>query len=386
MPIAINLSEIKKLATPFYYYDLGLLEETLKFLHSSAKYHNFHIHYALKANNNPKILSRIQSYGFGADCVSGNEIETAVAHQFSPDNIFFAGVGKTDEEIKTAIRHDIFCFNVESVQELEVINFWAEELKKSVRVALRINPNIDAGTHKFISTGKAENKFGIPDNHIPNALKIIDQASKLNLIGLHFHIGSQILDLGVYKMLCQSVNHWNSYFMKKGYPISILNVGGGLGIDYQNPGGNPIPDFKKFFNVFARNLTIFPHQQIHFELGRSVVGQCGNLIAKVLYIKEGLQKTFAIIDAGMTDLIRPALYQAEHKIEVLNSAPNSGTAHYEIVGPICETSDSFAHSVRLPKLKRGDYIIIKSTGAYGEVMASEYNMRSKSRHYFKDPV
>lgn len=386
MPTVINTSEIKNFDTPFYYYDLELLEETLKTLQKSAENHNFHIHYALKANNNPKILTHIQSYGFGADCVSGNEIETAIAHQFSPDKIFFAGVGKTDKEIKTAIRHNIFCFNVESVQELEVINFWAAACNTTVRIALRINPNIDAKTHEFISTGKSENKFGIPDHHIPKALQIIDQSPRLNFIGLHVHIGSQIMDLEVYKMLCQSVNYWNSYFLEKKYPITVLNMGGGLGIDYRNPTENPIPDFEQFFKVFAQNLVIFPNQEVHFELGRSIVGQCGNLIAKVLYLKEGLQKTFAIIDAGMTDLIRPALYQAEHKIEVLDSKSDSAREQYEIVGPVCETSDSFARSVNLPILKRGDYIIIKSAGAYGEVMTSEYNMRNKTPHYFKEQI
>lgn len=382
MTTFIPSTEIALYPTPFYYYDLKLLEETLKSAQKHAKKHDFHIHYALKANHQPQILSLIQSFGIGADCVSGNEIKTAITHHFPAEKIFFAGVGKTDEEIKTAIRHDIYCFNVESLQELEVLNYWAQEHQTTIRVALRINPNVDAKTHRFISTGKTENKFGIPTEKIDQALEIIDHSSHINLIGLHFHIGSQILDLEVYRHLCEAANYWNSYFHKKSYPLSILNLGGGLGIDYQHPGQNPIPDFEAFFDIFARHLKTFPKQQIHFELGRSLVGQCGSLISKVLYIKESTKKTFAIIDAGMTDLIRPALYHASHKIEALKKPDTSELTEYEIVGPICESSDSFARSVCLPHLKRGDYLIIRSAGAYGEVMASQYNMRDKIKSYF----
>lgn len=373
----LQLNELEKIQTPFYHYDLQLLNKTLKVAQTEAKKHNFHIHYALKANNNTEILSLIQNHKIGADCVSGNEIKTAIKHNFPAEKIFFAGVGKTDEEIKTAIKFDIYCFNVESIQELEVINHWADHFQKTVNIALRLNPDINAKTHHYISTGMAENKFGIADYKVEKALKIINNSSNLNLLGLHFHIGSQITDLKVYKSLCESANNWNSYFLKKGYKLSILNLGGGLGIDYKNPSKNNIPDFKSFFEVFKQNLKILPDQQIHFELGRSLVGQCGNLISKVLYIKEGIDKNFAIIDAGMTELLRPALYQTEHKIEVLTPQQEKNKIKYEIVGPICESSDSFAKSVMLPQLKRGDYLIVKSAGAYGEVMASQYNMRDK---------
>ena len=373
----LPLNELEKIQTPFYHYDLQLLNKTLKVAQTEAKKHNFHIHYALKANNNTEILSLIQNHKIGADCVSGNEIKTAIKHNFPAEKIFFAGVGKTDEEIKTAIKFDIYCFNVESIQELEVINHWADHFQKTVNIALRLNPDINAKTHHYISTGMAENKFGIADYKVEKALKIINNSSNLNLLGLHFHIGSQITDLKVYKSLCESANNWNSYFLKKGYKLSILNLGGGLGIDYKNPSENNIPDFKSFFEVFKQNLKVLPDQQIHFELGRSLVGQCGNLISKVLYIKEGIDKNFAIIDAGMTELLRPALYQTEHKIEVLTPSLKKNKIKYEIVGPICESSDSFAKSVKLPQLKRGDYLIVKSAGAYGEVMASQYNMRDK---------
>ncbi len=381
MTTFIQNTDIPNYSTPFYYYNLNLLEKTLKTAQQEAKKHNFHIHYALKANNNPEILSMIQSFGIGADCVSGNEITTAIAHDFPANKIFFAGVGKTDKEIQTAIKNNIFCFNVESLQELEVLNNWAQEFQTNIRVALRINPNIDAKTHKFISTGKAENKFGIPDEKIDQAIEIIENSSSINLIGLHFHIGSQILDLEIYKILCETANYWNNYFLQKNHKLKILNLGGGLGIDYQNPEKNSIPDFKAFFQVFAQHLKTLPQQEVHFELGRSLVGQCGNLITKVLYIKEGLQKNFAIIDAGMTDLIRPALYQAQHKIKILTPKKTTDKINYEIVGPICESADSFSQSTHLPKLKRGDYLMINSVGAYGEVMASQYNMRDKIKAF-----
>lgn len=377
----INSKQIKQLPTPFYYYDLDLLEETLITVQNQSNRYGFHVHYALKANNNPEILKRIQKHGIGADCVSGNEIKAAIEYGFSPEKIFFAGVGKTDEEIKLAIERNIYCFNVESLQELEVLGEWAKILDKKINIALRLNPNIDAKTHSYISTGRAENKFGIADYKIEKALEILQQSPHLNLLGLHFHIGSQITDLKVYKSLCEVANKWNHYFLEKGIRLPILNLGGGLGIDYQNPDKNRIPDFEAFFAVFAENLKLEPNQQVHFELGRSLVGQSGSLVSKVLYIKETQHKNFAIIDAGMTDLLRPALYQVEHKIELLEPKTEK-PRNYEIVGPICESSDSFANHVELPELKRGDYLIIRSTGAYGEVMTSEYNMRDKIRHYF----
>lgn len=377
----MNLQQLKRLPTPFYYYDLDVLEETLENAQNQASQYGFHIHYALKANNNPKILKRIQKRGIGADCVSGNEIKTAIKYGFTPEKIFFAGVGKTDEEIQLAIDQNIYCFNVESLQELEVLEEWAKTLDKKINIALRINPNIDAKTHNYISTGKAENKFGIADYKIEKALDILKRSPHLNLMGLHFHIGSQITNLKVYKVLCEVANKWNHFFSAKGIRLSFFNMGGGLGIDYQHPQENHIPDFESFFKVFAKHLRLTTDQQVHFELGRSLVGQSGNLISKVLYIKENIHKNIAIIDAGMTDLLRPALYQVEHKIDLLEPKIEK-PKKYEIAGPICESSDLFTKQVELPELKRGDYLIIRSTGAYGEVMTSQYNMREKIKHYF----
>lgn len=381
----MNFDHIKGVETPTYYYDLSLLQHTLLQAQNQAKKHNYKIHYAVKANNNPRILKAVHKSGLGADCVSGREIDWAMQHGFKPDQVVFAGVGKTDEEIQFGIEHQIACFNVESVQELEVIGQWAVKLGRKATVSLRINPNIDAQTHRYITTGLEENKFGVFPHHLQNALSIIDRNALLSLKGLHFHIGSQITDMAVYRDLCLKVNTWNEWFLKKGYDLELLNLGGGLGVNYADPDKELIPDFKRFFQTFATHLKPRPYQKIHFELGRSLVANCGSLIAKVLYIKEGAAKRFAILDAGMTELLRPALYQAEHKIQKLSSADTSMTSYdYDIVGPICESSDYFGRDVHLPELKRGDFVAIRSTGAYGEVMSLKYNMRKAYQFYYQD--
>ena len=301
------IEKFRNVRTPFYYYDSALLRQTLDEVKKEAAQHpNFVIHYAVKANANPKILKIIAEAGLGADCVSGGEIEAAMKAGFRHDSIVFAGVGKADWEINTALDADIFCFNVESVPELEVINELAREKGKVANVCFRINPEVGAHTHANITTGLAENKFGIAMNDM---IPVIERASKLEnvrFIGLHFHIGSQIL-------------------------------------------------------------------KMDFELGRSIVGQMGSLITKVLYIKQGVNKKFCIVDAGMSDLIRPALYDATHKIENLTS--HGAPVVYDIVGPICESSDVFAKDTAIAESRRGDLLAIRSAGAYGEIMASQYNCR-----------
>lgn len=379
----MNYSDIKDLDTPCYYYDMRVLQQILSNAKSEADKHHFNIHYALKANNNPEILSVIQSFGFGADCVSGQEVKLAIENNFTPNQIFFAGVGKTDKEIQLAIECNILCFNVESLQELSVIGHWAEKMNRTAQVALRINPNINADTHRYITTGLEENKFGISKWDIPKALEILKSSTKLKLVGLHFHIGSQITDLEVYRELCLKVNEWNTWFLNQGYDVPIVNVGGGLGINYEEPDTEAIPDFKAFFEIFASHLKYRENQKIYFELGRSLVGNCGSLLSRVLYIKEGKTRNFAIMDAGMTELLRPALYQAYHKIEKIGDEDQYNMEEYDIVGPICESSDYFGKSVKLPKLNRGDFLAIRSTGAYGEVMASRYNLREKFGYFFK---
>ncbi len=376
------ISRFKGYETPFYYYDLSLLNETIKAC-KKASLPSYHIHYALKANANTKILKHFKDAGFGADCVSGNEVKKALDCGFKPEQVVFAGVGKSDTEINLAIKAGIFCFNVESSSELEVINQLAEAQGKKVSVALRINPNVDAHTHKYITTGLEENKFGINPHEFESILSLIKYLNSVNLIGLHFHIGSQITSLTPYKNLCLRVNEINQWFAEKGYLLTHINVGGGLGINYMEPDKESIPDFQSFFNVFKTFLELRPGQHLHFELGRALVANCGNLISRVLYIKKGINTNFAILDAGMTELIRPALYQAYHKIENLTS-PTESNYKYDVVGPICESSDCFGKAVMLPETNRGDIIAIRSAGAYGEVMSNRYNLRDEVKAYFSD--
>jgi diaminopimelate decarboxylase len=364
--------------TPFYLYDLDLLDRTIQACQNEALRYGYHVHYALKANANTPILERMLQYNLGADCVSGNEVKAAFDAGFGPEQIAFAGVGKSDQEIRTALEIDIFCFNCESLPEIEVINEIAESMNKKARIALRINPNVNAKTHHYITTGLEENKFGINMWELDEILERLPEFQHIELIGLHFHIGSQITDLSVFRGLCLRVNEIQEYFVRKHISIPHLNMGGGLGIDYENPDANPIVDFETFFKIFHEHLKPLPRQEIHFELGRCLVAQCGSLISKVLYVKKGIKTNFAILDAGMTELIRPALYQAFHSIQNLTSQA-SEQEKYDVVGPICESSDCFGKAIRLPITSRGDFMAIRSTGAYGEVMASRYNLRDEVR-------
>lgn len=372
------LKRFEEEETPFYFYDLNLLNETLMNCKAAAAKFGFHVHYALKANFNPGILDAVNKYGFGADCVSGNEVKCAIQTGFSPDKVVFAGVGKSDKEINEALESDIFCFNVESVQELEVINSLAAAKNKIARVALRINPNVDAYTHQYITTGLEENKFGINQWELSSCVETLKATANLELIGIHFHVGSQITNLDVFKSLCVKVNEIHEWFSERGFFLKVLNVGGGLGVDYQHPDENSIVDFEKYFQIFDKFLERKPGQEIHFELGRALVANSGSLISRVLYVKNGLKKNFIILDAGMTELMRPALYQAYHHIENLKETDGqSSVVKYDVVGPICESTDCFGKEVELPLTKRGDLIAIRTAGAYGEVMSSGYNLRER---------
>jgi diaminopimelate decarboxylase len=375
-----RIQHIEKKQTPFYVYDMELLKKTLDAIKQHSP-ENYHIHYALKANSNPKILELIRSYGFGADCVSGNEVKRSVECGFKPQDIVFAGVGKSDAEINYALDQNIFCFNVESTAELSVINELAGAKGKKASVALRINPNVDAHTHKYITTGLEENKFGINPYEFKTVLSQLKTLQNIKLIGLHFHIGSQITSLTPFKNLCLRVNEINQWFIDQGELLPNINLGGGLGINYAEPDKESIVDFKSYFDVFKQFLEIKPSQNVHFELGRAIVAQCGTLISKVLYIKNGINTNFAILDAGMTELIRPALYQAYHKIENISSNCKN-LLKYDVVGPICESSDCFGKAVMLPETRRGDLIAIRSAGAYGEVMSSAYNLREQNDPLF----
>lgn len=375
------LDNIVDLSTPYYCYDLSLLRNTIGTIQKEISGFPFVVHYAVKANANPRILEEISKTGLGADLVSGNEILAALKAGFAPGMMAFAGVGKTDSEIEIAIDNDIYCFNVESEPEMEIINEIAGLKGKKVGIAIRVNPDIDAHTHRYITTGTVADKFGID---LPMLDEVVDMALRLpnlHLRGLHFHIGSQITTLEPFKMLCEKINFLIEHFENRGVTFEMIDAGGGLGVDYNNPEANQIAPFHDFFQVFKDGIKLRPGQKVHFELGRSIVAQCGALISKVVFVKENSAKKFVILDAGMTHLLRPALYNAHHKIVNLTSQESEHDT-YDVVGPICESSDVFAHDEILPITRRGDLIAILSAGAYGESMASTYNMRSLPQSHF----
>ena len=378
------IDKLKALPTPFYYYDVKLLQDTLDMVKNEAGKYGYHAHYAVKANANPRILSIIAENGLGADCVSGGEVKAALDAGFPADKIVFAGVGKADWEINLGLDNDIFCFNVESAVELEIIAKLAAAKNKVASVALRINPEVDAHTHAKITTGMKENKFGINLSQLGQVLDNLANLKNVKLIGIHFHIGSQITDMSAFRNLVIRVNEIQEDLEARGIRIENVNFGGGLGIDYYHPNHLPIPAFDNYFAVFNKLLKVRPGQQVHFEPGRSVVAQCGTLISKVLYVKEGETKKFAILDAGFTELIRPAMYDAYHRIENISS--DEEVELYDVVGPICESSDVFGKDVELNKAHRGDLIALRSAGAYGEVMASQYNCRQLPKAYYSDTI
>lgn len=417
------LEKFKNIPTPFYYYDVEVLNNTLQQLKTEADRYGFIVHYALKANTNAPVLKAVKHFGLGADCVSGNEVKRAIESGFKPEHIVFAGVGKSDAEINIALDNSIFCFNCESLHELEVINELAAIKNKTASIALRINPNVNANTHKYITTGLEENKFGINAWEFEKVTEALKTFKNIRLVGLHFHIGSQITDLTAFKSLCLKINEIQEWFEQRKIVIENLNVGGGLGVNYHEPDTATIPDFKAYFKLFNDFLEVRKGQKVHFELGRSIVAQCGTLISRVLYIKNGINTNFAILDAGMTELMRPALYQAYHKIENISKMDNgnpmdngkwimdnggaveneereidsvtntsSSSRHtstiykYDVVGPICESSDCFGKAVSLPETKRGDLIAIRTAGAYGEVMSSAYNLRDRVKAFYSDEV
>lgn len=379
------IEKLIKLQTPFYYYDTDLLQETLDTINrEAAKYAGYHVHYAVKANANDQILRQIEENGLGCDCVSGGEVQAALDAGFAPEKIVFAGVGKADWEINLGLDAGIFCFNVESVAELEVIEELAAAKDKVARIALRVNPDVDANTHHYITTGLNENKFGISLELLDNVIQRAIEAEHIELIGLHFHIGSQLLDLTPYEALCERINELQDQLEARGIQLPVINVGGGLGIDYVHPDENPIPEFGRYFAIFNDKLNLRPGQELHFELGRAVVCQCGSLITKVLYVKEGVNKKFVIVDAGMSDLIRPALYGAHHLIQ--NLTPHGAEEVYDVVGPICESSDCFGKEEKLPLTKRGDLFALRSAGAYGQIMACQYNCRVLPRAVYSNQL
>ncbi len=377
----LPIDRFKELRTPFYCYDLSLLRSTLQVIKDEIAGYPFVVHYALKANANPVILNEIVKTDIGADLVSGNEIMTALEAGFSPIRMAYAGVGKTDWEIETGIDNDIYCFNVESVPEIAVINEIAARKGKIAGIAIRVNPDIDAHTHQYITTGTATDKFGIDIHNLDDVVDMARNLSNVHLRGLHFHIGSQITSIEPFMLLCERINEIVEHYEKMGVNFEMIDVGGGLGVDYKNPEENPIAPFHDFFNVFKQRLKLRQGQTVHFELGRSIVAQCGVLISRVMFVKENSIKKFVILDAGMTDLIRPALYHAHHKIVNLTTKAKEIDT-YDVVGPICESSDVFSNDEKLPITRRGDIVAILTAGAYGESMASRYNMRDLPQSHF----
>lgn len=385
-----TIDRFEKIATPFYFYDMDLLRRTVDQVHDLAQKHNLRVHYAVKANSNEKILREISAKGFGADCVSGNEVLHAHECGFPADRIVYAGVGKSDKEICNAMRLGIEAFNCESLQEIFVINEMAREYGMVANVSVRINPDIDAHTHKYVTTGLYENKFGISQHEFDKLIELIGKSRNINFIGLHFHIGSQITRVAeVFALECRRVNELVAYFERNRLEVKNINLGGGLGVDYDDPDGNPIPDFQTWFSTIDREIVRRPNQTVHVEPGRSIVAQCGTLISRVMFVKSGETKNFLIMDAGMNDLIRPALYGAYHRIENLSATMRPffpSHQAYDIVGPVCESSDVWGAGRLLPLSVRGDLMAIRSTGAYGQVMASRYNMKDLAPAVYSDSI
>lgn len=380
------LSKLQNIPTPYYYYDLRILDKTVAVVKEASKDLHCQIHYALKANANDRILQKIKAAGLGIDTVSGQEIEWAIKQGFKGDQIAFAGVGKTDEEIKLGLKHQIFTFNIESLEELKVIDSIAGSFNQTANIALRLNPNVNAKTHHYITTGLEENKFGLSHSQLPEFFEMLKVMKNISLKGLHFHIGSQVRDLSVFKVLCNRVNELQKVFRERNIPLEHINLGGGLGINYEDPDEEMIPDFKEFFSIFKEFIDHIPNQKLHFELGRSLVGQCAALISRVLYVKKGVSTVFVILDAGMTELIRPALYQAYHCIQNLNQPGVEESEKYDVVGPICESADCFGKAIPMPPTLRGDLVAIRSTGAYGQVMSSQYNLRKLAKTIYWDQI
>lgn len=382
---ASTIGAFQALSTPLYYYDMDLLGRILDRSARLGEEKGYAIHYALKANANERILRMVRERGFGVDCVSGNEIDRALACGFEGKDIVFAGVGKSDEELRKGLDNGIRAFNCESKQELEVLNDLAGSLGSRANVALRVNPNVNANTHQYITTGLEENKFGIDPWELDAVVEQLQRLDKLHLQGLHFHIGSQVTDLSAFKGLCTRVNEVSAWFRDRNLTVQDINVGGGLGVDHKNPAEDIGALLTDYFGLFERHLDLRPDQQVHFEPGRVLVAHCGTLIARVLYVKAGVNTNFAILDAGMTELMRPALYLSYHGIEKLTGTERPLWT-YDVVGPICESSDCFGKRVELPEVQRGDLIAIRSTGAYGETMAHRYNLRSPALAYYSDDL
>ncbi len=371
--------------TPFYLYDMGLLRQTLESVVYESKKYGYHVHYAIKANYDDRVLAVIKEYGLGIDCASGNELRKAIEAGFDPKGIVYAGVGKKDKELEYAIDTKILAINCESIQELEVIDEISKRKGVVTDVALRINPDIDPKTNACIDTGQADSKFGISYEEVMENAELIKSFKNVSINGIHIHIGSQIRELHVFENMCNKANVIVENLVALGFEFSFVDVGGGLGINYDVPENEPIPNFASLFSIVNNHLAV-GNREVHFEFGRSIVAQCGELITQVLFNKTtATGRRLVIVDASMTELIRPALYGSYHNIENVSSNSDQ-RSKYTIVGTACESTDVFQENLTLRPTNRGDLITLKSAGAYGMSMASRYNLHSLPGAVYSDEV
>lgn len=371
--------------TPFYLYDMALLRQTLESVVYESKRYGYHLHYAIKANYDDRILQVIREYGLGIDCASGNELKKAIEAGFDPKKIVYAGVGKRDKELKYAIEQEILAINVESLEELFLLDKLSGEAGKVTEVALRVNPDIDPKTNHCIDTGQADSKFGISYEEILENADELKKLQNLKLIGIHLHIGSQIRELHVFENMCNKVNVIVENMERLGFSFRFVDVGGGLGVNYDVPENEPIPNFASLFSIIHNHLSV-GDREVHFEFGRAIVAECGELITSVLFNKTtATGRRLVIVDASMTELIRPALYGSYHNIENITS-DSELTTKYTVVGTACESTDVFQENVSLKKTKRGDLLALKSAGAYGMSMASRYNLHDLPGAVYSDEL
>ena len=373
------LNVASKFYTPLYCYSISQMEDNYRNLKNSFKKIKPLICYALKANFNREIIRTFSSLGLGVDVVSSGELKKSLSNGFDRSKIVFSGVGKTTQEIEIAIKKRIKQINVESIEELEEINYLCKKLSRKINICLRVNPNIDAGTHEKISTGRSEDKFGIPDENIQSIFEKYKENKLINIIGLSIHIGSQIETLEPFKKAFKRIKGIVLNLRNLGFKVCCLDLGGGVGIRYnQKSKIINIKSYVKLIEEIFSNLGL----EIILEPGRYLVGSSGIIVSRVIRVKEGIDKDFTIIDAGMDNLIRPALYGAIHKIIPVKRLNNKKNKPCDIVGPICETSDIFINKFKDHSFQRHDLVAILSTGAYSSCMASRYNLREKANEIF----
>src|SRR5712672_2154022 len=372
---AVNLSELADaVGTPFYCYSTATLQRHYRVFTEAFAGEKALVCYAMKANSNQSVLRTLAKLGAGADVVSGGELKRALMAGIPPQKILFSGVGKTEAELRAALAADILCINVESESELELLSRLAVETERTARISVRVNPNVDAGTHAKTSTGKSENKFGVP---IERAREVYARAARLpgiEVTGTDMHIGSQITDLSRMETAFRILSDFVTTLRADGHNIEHIDFGGGLGIPYH--ADREAPPLPSAYAAMVKRVTHNLGCTLMFEPGRMIVGNAGILVARVIYVKPGDARNFVIIDAAMNDLIRPTLYEAHHDIvPVREPARGDRAITADVVGPVCETGDYIALDRQLPEPKPGDLLAIMTAGAYGAVQSGSYNTR-----------